>query len=321
MSIVYLYAFYSQNLPISDYENYGMVYFTIIAGICLLLIYIRASTSPKGANSNKVYWGFTMAVFFYFLGELTYSIQIVLYSETTYPSISDLFWAIGTILFIDELFSLISVINVKFSKKHLFYIFSITGLSVLVIIVLAFADVIKASYSTDPEALYTPFMKAMDLFYFTGDTLILFATVYVVFGLFSITGFKLSTKHLSWIFLILGNVSMIIGDTLFSYFEWKGADFSVSLFNFFTLTLQAGDYRVDDMLYMLQYLFWALSFVFFPPYLNRSFKPIESEEEITSSTEQSTDPDQEDQKSENVEQNNSDNQITSQNNENTLGST
>ena len=41
--------------------------------------------------------------------------------------------------------------------------------------------------------------------------------------------------------------------------------------SFFTLTFINNGFSVDNLFYMFQYMFWALSFIFFPSYLMRSF--------------------------------------------------
>jgi hypothetical protein len=274
ISLVYLVLFYTQALSESSiYELLNTYYSPIISGIALILIFFRAYTSPKGANSRKAYWGFTLAVMFYFIAESLFVLQTFgLSSEELkdfpYPSISDLFWAIGTVLIIDEFFFIVKVITVKFSKKQLLAIYGLTALSIVGIVLFVFGDVIRASY----DESYTPFAKAMDLYYFTGDVLILFATIYVVFGLFAKTGIKIfSLKHLAWIFLVLGNISMVFGDAFYAYFSWKGESLVLD-FGFFTINFITGSYSIDNLLYTFQYMFWALSFAFFPPYLNRSFK-------------------------------------------------
>ncbi len=253
---------YSTQMYSSIYDTLNTYYSPIVAFIAFVLIFIRAQTSPNGANSRRAYFGLSLAVIFYFLGEFFFILPGV---SNNYPSIADLWWAIGTIFFIDELFFMVSVINVHFTKKQLTFIYGITALSVVSLIVLVFGAVITQPYNSDPNNLYTPFMKAMDLFYFTGDVLILFGTIYVVFGLFSKTGFKISLKHLAWIFLILGNLSMIAGDTFYSYFNLKGP------ITIFFATFTPGQYSIDNLLYVFQYMFWALSFAFFPEYLARSF--------------------------------------------------
>lgn len=257
------------------YDTINLWYSPVVAFIAFVLLLVRAKTSPSGANSRKAYWGLALAVLFYFLGEITYVAQYFYFGDSQpYPYIADLFWAIGTVFFIDELFFIVRVIKVQFTKKQLTIIYTITSLSVVGIILFAFGDIISSGY----DEFYTPFMKAMDLYYFTGDVLILFATIYVVFGLFSKTGFKLTLKHLSWIFLILGNFSMIVADTIYTYFSVKGTDLVIQFGSFFSLTykyyspdIYPVSYSIDNLLYVFQYALWALAFGFLPAFLNRSF--------------------------------------------------
>ena len=258
LSLLFIVSYSTQYLPDTFYKKINTYYSPIVAGIAFIMIFLRAYTSPKGANSRKAYFGITLAVFFYFLGEFFYILPGV---SDNYPSIADLFWAIGTIFFIDELFFMVSVINVRFSKKQLTFIYGLTGLSIVTLIIFAFGEVIVQPYITEAMVavdqnleVYTPFMKAMDLFYFTGDILILFGTIYVTFGLFSKTGFKLSLKHLAWIFLILGNLSMIFGDTFYSYFNLKGA-LTITIGSFYSHSFLPGDYSIDNLLYVFQYMF------------------------------------------------------------------
>ena len=283
VAILFLYFNITQN----NYTLYDTILSdnlpsVILVFFALILIFIRALTSPAGANSRKAYWGLTLAVLFYFLGEATFALlaMFVYGPDVPYPGLGDVFWVIGTIFFIDELFFMISVIKVKFTKKQLTTIYGITAIVVVGLILFVFGSIITETY--DLSAGITPFSKATDLFYFTGDVLILFATIYIVFGLFAKTGFRLSPKHLSWIFLILGNISMIIGDAVFAYWTETGysSNLVIHLGSFFTLTYFASitingtvyySYTIDNLLYMLQYLFWALSFAFFPAFLNRSF--------------------------------------------------
>lgn len=275
-SLLFAYFYFTQaNTDL--YNTINLYYSPVVAGIAFVLILTRALSSPSGANSRKAYYGIALSVLFYFFGETTFVIQYFIYGENMpYPFVADIFWAIGTVFFIDELFFIVRVIKVKFTKKQLTAIYAITAFSVLGLIQFVFGDVITASYIDG----YTPFMKAMDLYYFTGDVLILFATLYVVFGLFSKTGFKLSLKHLSWFFLILGNFSMIIGDAVYAYFGVKGTDLVINL-PFYTITFLNNGYSIDNILYMFQYMFWALCFGFFPAYLSRSFSEVAEYEEFT----------------------------------------
>lgn len=278
ITAVFIYTYFTQAYP-NMYDTVNTWYSPVVATIALVAIFVRALSSPKGANSRKAYFGLTLAVLFYFLGEITWSIQYVLYggaNNIPYPSISDVFWAIGTVFIIDELFFMVSVIKVRFSKKQLVALYGITVISVVALIAFVFNQVILASYSI----YYTPFAKAMDLYYFVGDVLILFATLYVAFGLFSKTGFKISLKHLSFIFFILGNFSMILGDTIYSYFSLTTSNLVIHFSTFYTLTFLNGyystyDYSIYNLFYVFQYMFWALCFIFLPVYLSRSFSENE----------------------------------------------
>lgn len=285
MSAIYFFLYYIGSFRIKqtlfgldtlntpeNYINYGLFYFSILSFFGVLLIYSRVKTTPKDSNVRKTYWGLFIAMLFYFLGEFSFQIQHILAVkgiDPPYPSVSDLFWAIGTILFIEELISVVSVLKVKYSKKQLTMIVSTAIIFILGLIFLSFGDLLLAGYSDDPTSLYTPFMKTMDVFYFTGDALILFACIYIGFGVFSITKKTFDRSEIGWFFLILGSVAMIIGDTLYSFFSWKEADFVVNLFNYHLFTLPNIDFRIDDMFYLLQYLSWLLAFAIFPAFIQQ----------------------------------------------------
>lgn len=282
-SVAYIYYYYFAVRTTDNnniYLSINLAYFPLVAGISTILIMLRAISSPPGANSRKAYWGLTLAVLFYFLGEFTYYVRY--YStngNVLNPGFADIFWVIGTIFFIDELFFMASVIKVHFTKKQLLAICGITAIIVVGLILFAFGSVITEGYSIDN----TPYMKALNLFYFTSDILILFATLYVSFGLFTKTGFKLSRRHLAWIFLILGNISQIIGDTVYAYFTQFGNNLVVNILSFHFVYYYTNfnlGYSPDELMYMLQYMFWAFSFAMFPSFLNRSFSTSAANEFI-----------------------------------------
>lgn len=301
-----------------EYATFGLIFFSVISFVAVLLMYIRAKTSIKGTKIRQTYWGFFLAALFYFLGEFTYYIQAVTLEEIAYPSISDFFWAIGTILLIEELISVVSVIDVKYTKRQIILILTLTALAIITLIAFAFWDLITSGYEIDPDYLYTPFMKAMDIFYFTGDALILFACIYIGFGVFSISEGKFERNEIAWAFLIIGNVAMIAGDTLYSYFEWKGTDLVLTFFDTTVLYLANNDYRVDDMLYLMQYLFWVLSFALFPDYLKKEEQNQSKKGDLAKSVEENPVETKMESHSEKIESENNKEPIIEKNEESTL---
>lgn len=227
-------------------SSYIFVVLSLLAFIAVLLL---ANNSAE-SDLRNTYWGLVIAWFFFMLGETTWFVYAnIINVDPPYPSVGDLFWAIGTILLIEELVSLTPVIGHKFKKRNLLQVYAVTGVFIALIIYLTFGDVLLARF----EDGYTPIQKAFDLFYFIGDVLILYASIYLVYGIIQSKGQNpLGYFPISWILLTFGMAFMIVGDTTFSFFAWS------------EITVWQGFFNLYDLFYLLQYLFWILAMAAFP---------------------------------------------------------
>lgn len=260
ITLIWVYMYFTQaaTIGLSEWDVFGFAVtwnvistyvFVVLSFFALLGVLALAKDSAKSELRNT-YFGLLIAWFFFLLGESTWFVYANLLNvDPPYPSIGDLFWAIGTILLIEELVSLTPVIGHKFKKKHLLQVYVITGAFIVLIIYLTFGEVLLARF----EEGYTPLQKAFDLFYFIGDILILYASIYLVYGILQSKGQNpLGNFPIAWILLTIGMTFMIIGDTTFSYFAWSGIDTWLGFFNLY------------DLFYLLQYIFWILAIAAFP---------------------------------------------------------
>lgn len=215
-------------------------------------IYLSARSLSKKTPSYDTYWGIFVAWLFYALGELTWTgFNIINRTDPPYPSIADLFWVIGTILLINELYLFTSNFKVSIKRGQLLKAFIGAGIVILALYAIAFNKIVLANF----DETYDPFNKAMDIFYFTADALLVFFSLYIALAITSSTKIaikeKMTHKNVpwGWIFLIMGMFFMIAADTYFTFLEWQG---------------NPGLFRIDDVLYVLQYYFWTLGALLLP---------------------------------------------------------
>ncbi len=249
---------------------------TVLIVLAVLILYVSLLGVPKDVPSYETFWGILVAWCFYALGEITWTGYYLIFRiDPPYPSIADLFWAIGTILLINELYLFTTNFKASIKRSQLIKAFIAAGAVILAIYVIAFNNIVLSGY----DETYTPFQKAMDIFYFTADALIIFFSIYIAFALFSSIqsqfkeGFSFKNVPWGWVVLIIGMFLMIMADTYFTYLEWLGDP-----------TL----YRIDDALYVLQYYFWALGALLLPKTMVQE-QQMRENESITSPTSESGD--------------------------------
>ncbi len=213
---------------------------TLLVLFSVGILYLSLSFLHDDDPFHETYWGILIAWIFILLGEFTKTTSYLVWrASLPYPSVADFFWGMGIILLINELYLFTTNFNADVKREQLPKALLLSGLVIIGMLALVFNQVIFSGY----DELYTPFKKAMDIFYFTADALILFFSIYIAFALISSSRGKLQEISWEWMFLILGMLLMVAGNTYFTYLEWNG---------------NQGPYQLDEVLYVLQHVSWVV---------------------------------------------------------------
>lgn len=247
---VFLFLFGSQSLGSgNNWTNTSTLLRTTLAVLALMAAYVRFRTTPDDSLIHTVFLGLVVAWFFYLVGELSNVVYLFILSrEPPYPSFGDPFFLLGTVLLFEQLLQYARQAGQKITKRQMTAIFAAVGAFVLTLLGLVFWDVMWAKFTTD----YTPIQKSLDIFYFSLDVFILYASLYILTGIFTQEGS--SPPPIGWFLLIGGMLSLVIADTIFFYIEFSGSTEGLFIF---------GDgYRLEDVFYIFQYFFWTVGAVF-----------------------------------------------------------
>ncbi len=228
----------------TNFINASNLVLSLVASATVVFI---ATFTSKELSEKRTYWGLSVAFIFYSLAETVWTIYpIIIHSELPNPSLADLFWIIGTITLISEIILHQQTLERDLDAKSSIVLFSLVGIIVVGLIVLTFGEnVILQEFV--PEEGFGPIQKAVAIFYFTGDCLLVYAI-----GLIAFT--HINSKELqgqtSWLLLLLGMLSMVIGDTFYT----SGVTYIKGTEN----------YLIEDIFYTFQYFFWVLGVATFP---------------------------------------------------------
>ena len=237
------FLFVTQHLSAELWWDYISVVNAVIALLATVTMFYTALLCSKQQQLKRTYWGLTLAFLLYFAAETVWAFfEVVINEDPAYPSIADVFWIIGTIVLISELmlYAYSTEMEISLLKLIIFYI--IISAIIVFLVKIAFWQVAVAGFSED----YRPLQKAVDLFYFTGDCLIIYAIGLIIIRRLNVKGWQ---DDLAWILLLIGMVAMVAGDVFYTYTKLQG---------------NTDPYLIEDLLYSFQYLFWVLGTALFP---------------------------------------------------------
>jgi len=178
--------------------------------------FIAGATVITAMFALKRYWGglsskltqvwacFTIGIFFWFLGELTWAIYaLILNIAIPYPSVADAFWLIGYMPLLLALTAYLWLVKPAISKTIL-----ATASTIVLTLGILFSYFLVAPALMQETDLIT---KTIDVAYPTLDFIMLILTI---------TGLIVLAKsrvNKSWMLFNTGILMTAIGDSLFSY--------------------------------------------------------------------------------------------------------
>jgi len=191
--------------------TFSNILFPATAGIAVVASFwtLRryAGYNPKPMFSTA-WTGFSAGFLFWFLGELAWSIYVLVLRIDPFPSIADVFYLSGYVFLFVALFSIIKLFKSSFSKNMLFIMVGITVALSAVVSSLLLTPVFASS-----EDLVTTTLSAAYPVLDIG----LFAPAFSILLIF----FK-GTVGKAWLFLTSGIILNIAADLLFNYAELQG---------------------------------------------------------------------------------------------------
>jgi hypothetical protein len=216
----------------------------VAAVLCALianLLFVRVWRSTSRKDISKKIWGqIVVGMVMWTVAEGTWAYyEVILGQEVPYPSLADLFWLFGYVMFSVALLNQYRLFQTtptqpqKLAIAWLVVIFSLIG---------SFLVLIPIVESFDPEKLLESLLNiAYPLF----DLVLLILTLAIIFSL------EQGRFALTWRLLGLGLVFMSTADLMFSYASWNEIYFPESRLNSITLLI--------DTLYYLSYLTLGLA--------------------------------------------------------------
>jgi hypothetical protein len=184
-----------------------------IAGVAVI---VSASALRKywenlGDKSSRIWLGFTLGMLFWFLGELSWAIYVLLLNiEIPYPSIADVAWLIGYFSLLIALHLYMRTFRSVISKKMFAAAATLIGIVSVGIFVFLVSPILEAAAEEEFIAL------TIDIAYPVLDVALLYLT------LLDLLIFVKGKMASAWL-LISGAILMILlGDIFFSYATLQG---------------------------------------------------------------------------------------------------
>lgn len=241
-SIVFLiysavYTFVKDENIIKPFNDIALVIVSLIAAI---LCYSTARIYGWKSVEGKIFYIFSLGIFLYFFGELSWAIYEVVFGvEAPYPSIADAFWLPGLLVIIIAIYMKLFSTGVKESlEKFRILISVLTCVILLSFSLFSVLIPILVSPESDFEGGLTE--KAISLAYPVGEIIMMFGAI----GIYA--AHRKGTLGLTWGLIIIYLLVSYIFDALFSYLEWNELYYTG---------------HPIDLLYFLGYLILILAFI------------------------------------------------------------
>jgi len=211
MAIIYAFQGY--------YPDFMFIFSNAFAPFCASIAVassffaLRRYWENPSSRLSRIWLGFTLGMFLWFLGELGWAIYVlVLGIEIPYPSLADLFWLCGYIPLFIALDLYIRLFRpALFKRMYLVGAALVSILSITLFIVLA-PPILEA----EEDAL----TKIVSMAYPSLD-LILFSEAILGLLIFTVTRLK-GGIGVAWLFINAGILMNVIADILFSYTTLQG---------------------------------------------------------------------------------------------------
>lgn len=216
----------------------------VAAVLCALIatfLFVRVWRSTSRKDISKKIWGqIVVGMVMWTVAEATWAYyEVILGQEVPYPSLADLFWLFGYVMFSVALLNQYRLFQTTPTQSQKL---AITWLVVVFSLIGSFLVLIPIVESFDPAKLLESLLNiAYPLF----DLVLLILTLAIIFSL------EQGRFALTWRLLGLGLVFMSTADLMFSYASWNEIYFPESRLNNITLLI--------DTLYYVSYLTLGLA--------------------------------------------------------------
>jgi len=212
--------------------------------ICVLIataLFVRVWFSTSSKDISKKIWGqIVIAMIAWTIAEGTWAYyEVILGQEVPYPSLADLFWLFGYVMFYVALLNQYHLFQTARTEPQKL---AITWLVILFALIGSYLVLIPIIESFDPQKLLE---SVLNIAYPLFDLILLILTLSIIFSL------EQGRFTLTWSLLGLGLVFMSTADLMFSYASWNEIYFPESRLNTITLLI--------DTLYHVAYLTLGLA--------------------------------------------------------------
>lgn len=238
IGLILVYVF--QNFYSDAMYTFSNVFSPIIASVAVLSSYfaMRRYWENFGSLLSKIWLGFTLGMFLWFLGELGWAFYtMVLNVEIPYPSFADIFWLIGYLPLFIALILYIEIIQPAISTRMFF----LGAIIVASVSAMTFPPLIMPVLAGAAEQ--DPITLGISLAYPVLDVA-LFLGAIIGLLVFTLTRLK-GRVGVSWHFINVAILLNVVADMAFSYTAMEG-------------TYYCG--HPLDLLFHLGYLLFALAF-------------------------------------------------------------
>jgi hypothetical protein len=223
----------ADNSQIITVINDAAAVFCVLAATIFFIV-VWASTSSN--DISKRIWGqLVVGMIAWTVAEITWAFyEVILGQEVPYPSIADLFWLFGYVIFYVALVNQYRLFQTTPSQQQK----TVTAILVVLFSLLVGVLVLEPiAVSFDSQKLLE---SLLNLAYPLADLVLLILTLAIIFSL------EQGRFALTWRIVGLGLVFMSLGDLMFSYASWNEFYFPDSQLNGITLLI--------DSLYYVGYL-------------------------------------------------------------------
>jgi len=204
------------------------ILFPVAAGVTAFFSFLTLKKYGwfKKAEFSRIWLGFSLGVFLWFLGELTWAVYVLVLDVNPYPSLADGFYLVGYLSWFLALTLFFKMFQEGFEKPTLVKTALTTSILTLVAANLLLFSAAASSNNIAASELVN---VALDVVYPNLDIALFF------FAFAILLLFLRGKVGKAWFFLTLGIILNVIADLLFSYAELQGFYYEGHPFELFWL--------------------------------------------------------------------------------------
>lgn len=188
--------------------NVSVVLFSLLTFWIFFNVWISINTR----DISRQIWGFfALGILLWAVAETVWAYyEIILSTETPYPSIADFFWVLGYLPLFLGLTTRYKTLDVTLDPRRKLTILTFAALSFLITVYFVFSPIIS---EFDPQRLAE---SLLNIFYPSGDLALLILTSLVFFSMGK------GRFALTWRLILSGFIITSVADLVFSYLSWYG---------------------------------------------------------------------------------------------------